>query len=694
MKASSSSPSKSGVVKSACALCPACCGIDVQVEDGKIIKIKGMREHPISRGQLCPKGASIIEHVYSPDRIKYPMKKENGEWKRISWQEALDTIAARLAETKEKHGPRAFVLCRGMIGGRQGIMSHELIRRFCDLYGTPNAVSVDSMCFRSRIMGYALTFGKLAVPDAQNAKCLVLWGKNPSNSDPPLARMILGAAEAGAKLVVVDPRCTTLAKRAHIHVQPRPGSDCALLLAMLNVIISEGLYDKEFVEKWTLGFHKLENHVKHYPPEEVEKIIWVPAQSIKEMARIFAMTKPACIVQGSNSLDQNPSGMQNARAIATLQAITGNFDVPGGFVVMPALHVNRARFPERMVGTALGAEEYPLFYQTWDRLFGETQLGLLPEAILTGKPYPIKAMIVTLANPAVNWPNSKKVQEALTKLEFLVVMELFMTETAKLAQVVLPAASFLERTDIVDVYRFGYSVPYIMLRKKIMEVGECWSDLKFYFELARRMGYGEYFPWQSEEETIDYLLEPSGLTVKLLTEGKPEGTFYGSTKYRQYETRGFPTPSGKVELYSETLERLGYDPLPTFREPLESPISNPGLSREYPLVLTTGARSLEYFHSGLRNIPRLCRRAPYPVAELHTTTAAKYGIQDSEVVVIETKRGSIEVKARVTEDIIANVVNIGHGWPQANVNILTDETPADPITGYPALKGLQCRIVR
>ncbi len=684
---------KDGVVKSACALCPACCGIDVHIENGKVVKVTGMREHPVSRGQLCPKGASILDHVNSPDRLQYPMRRQNGGWQRISWQEALDIIAGKLLETKEKYGPQGFVLCRGMIGGRQGVVSHELIRRFCDLYGTPNAVSVDSMCFRPRVIGYALTTGKLGVPDVQRAKLVVLWGQNPTNSNPPLAKVIQRGVEAREKdLIVVDPRAIPLAQKARLHLQPRPGTDCALLLGVLNVIVTERLYDKAFVEKWTSGFDKFEKHIEKYSPETVEKITWVSAASIRELARTFATTKPACIVQGGNSLDQNANGVQNARAVAILQAITGNFDVPGGFAVMPSFRVSHARFLDKMVGNPLGMEKYPLFYKTFDRLFGESQVGLLHDAILNGKPHPVKAMLVTLSNPALNWPNSRRSQQALKKLDFLAVMDMFMTDTASLADVVLPAASFLERTDIVDIYRMHVGVPYIMLRKRISQVGECWTDTEFYSELARRMGYAEYFPWETDEEVVDYLLKPSGLTYKFLTEEKPEGTSYGTIKYTQYETRGFPTPSGKVDLYSEPLAQLGYDPMPTFREAPESPISSPELSKDYPLVLTTGARMLEYFHSGLHNIPRLAKTAPRPIAEIHPDTAKEYGIKDGDSITVETKRGSIGVDARVTKAIAPGMVAVPHGWREANVNMLTDEGPADPITGCPGLKGLLCRI--
>jgi anaerobic selenocysteine-containing dehydrogenase len=231
-----------------------------------------------------------------------------------------------------------------------------------------------------------------------------------------------------------------------------------------------------------------------------------------------------------------------------------------------------------------------------------------------------------------------------------------------------------------------------MLRQKIIEVGECWSDMRFWLELAQRMGYEEHFPWKDDEEVLDYLLEPSGLTLKGLHEDEPGGVFYRSMKYRQYEQRGFRTPSGKVELYSETLEKLGQDPLPTHRESQESTVSTPDLAREYPLILTTGARIDRYLHSQLHNIPRLRRGVPKPTAEIHPRTAAEYGIADGETINVETKRGSIEIEASLSDDILPRVVSIPHGWEKANVNLLTDMGFADPLTGVPAFKSMLCKI--
>jgi anaerobic selenocysteine-containing dehydrogenase len=663
--------------------------MNVHLEDGKIVKVEGMPEHPLNRGFLCPKGRAAVEYVYAPDRLKYPMKKENGDWKGISWDEALDLIVAKLKDLKKNEGARAFAVAIGMSVLLSGSSTVGLVRRFCYAFGSPNCFSVESMCYRCQIIGYLLTLGGFCSADPENSKCIVLWGHNPTNSNPMRAMRISRARRKGAKLIVIDPRHIPLSKNADIHIGIRPGSDCALALGILNVIISEELYDKEFVEKWTVGFDKLKEHVKNYPLEKVSELTWVSTETIREVARIYARTKPACIIQGTNALDQSSTGIQNSRLVAILQALTGNFDVQGGFVRTPGLRENHIEMPTKLEEKAIGQEEFPLFFEVLGREFGEGQAMLLPDVLLSGKPYPIKAMIVAGSNPLLTWPNSSKVREAFKKLDFLVVMDQFMSETAKLAHLVLPAATFLERTELCDYYRL-WGIPYAMLRKKVVEYEECWPDLKFWFELARRMGYEEYFPWKSVEEAIDFILKPSGFSVKYLTEEKPEGILYSPMKYKSYEKKGFRTPSGKVELYSETLAKLGYDPLPTFREPPESPFSD--LAKEYPLVLTTGARHLEFCHSQHRTIPSLRRRVSEPYAEIHPKTASEYSLTDGDLGFVETKRGRIEIKFKVTEDIIPNVVCVPHGWAEANVNILTDETPADPVIGYPALKALLCRV--
>jgi len=681
------------VIKTACELCAWSCGMDVHVENGKITKVRGTNENPLNRGVLCPKGVLAKEYVYAEDRLKYPLLKSGRDWKRITWKEAIGIVADKLKEVKAEASSKSFAAIIGMpllLGGSSTV---GFIRRFMDVYGSPNCFSPESMCYRHQIIGNILTLGKFSVADVDNARCVVVWGHNPHESKYPLALKIEEAKGRGSKLVVIDPRRTKLAKMADLYAQVRPGSDCALALGMMKVIVENKLYDKDFVDKWCTGFEPLRQHLSKLSLDEISRLTWVDENAVREIARTFALTKPSCVVQGVNALDQHPSGIQNTRAIVILHALTGNLDVKGGLIRASRVHTNNLRLFSLLKDSPLGIEKHPLFYQVWGTHLGEGQAMYFHDALENAKPYPIKAMIIAGSNPLLTWPNSSRLRSGLEKLEFLAVMDVFMTETAELAGLVLPVATFLERLELCDYYSVIFGIPYLLLRKKAIDPPhEAKSDLDFWLLLAKEMGYHQYFPWNSAEEVINYVLEPTRLTVKDLLEKYPAGLKFGEVMYGEYEKRGFKTPSGKVEIYSKTLEELGHHPLPTHMEPLETPLSK--LAEDYPLILTTGARVLPFTHSQLRNIKKLRERMPKAVAEINPETARKYRVRNGESVMLKTQRGSIRIGLEFTEDIAPSVVNISHGWAEANVNLLTSQEPADPISGCPGLSNaLQDTIV-
>jgi anaerobic selenocysteine-containing dehydrogenase len=689
MSAANSSSGKTQVIKSDCILCVSGCGIDAYVEDGKLVKVEGMAEHPLNKGKLCPRGYNLVEYANAEERLKYPMKKEDGEWKRISWDEALDTIAAKLMKIKEEHGAHAVSIFNGSMAV-ENIELASFTQRFKGAFGTPNLISVESICFRIRVIAHLLTFGRFTSEDPEKSACIVLWGNNPDQSRFMWADMIRDRVENdGLRLVAIDPKRTEIAKLG-LHLQVRPGTDTALGLAMLNVIISEGLYDRQFVQECTIGFDELKEHVKEYTPEKVAEITWVPASDIRHAARMMATNKPMCIIPGTCSLAHSGSALQAERLLCILQAITGNLDIPGGWAMTPLVKLTDLRVP--VEEEPVGAAEYPVFYKTWGRPVPYGQSMPWPDQVLSEKPYPIKALIVTGGNPALTMPESEKTVAAINKLDFVVVINPFMTETAELADIVLPACTFLEKMGLGMVYGINAGIPYLLLRKPLIDPpGEAWADWKFWTELARRMGLGEYFPWNTDREVVSMLLEPSGVTVEQLEES-PCGIFYGEKNYGARENFGFRTPSKKVELYSQALKDEGHDPVPAHREPAQSPVSTPDLAKEYPLLLVTGARMKEFTHSQLRMMANMRRMAPEPVAEIHPTAARDNDIIDGEMICVETRKGSIQMKARVTEDIAPKVVTIPHGWATANANALTDLEARDPVSGYPMLKGLLCRI--
>jgi anaerobic selenocysteine-containing dehydrogenase len=668
--------SSTRVAKSVCRLCLSCCGIDAHVENGRLVKVSAMKEHPINR--LCVKARAIPDWLYSPQRITHPMRKVNGVWQETSWGEALDIIADKLAKIRERYGAKALVVFLGMVGTEvPGIAA-----RFCSLYGTPNYTSGASLCFAAKGIGHGLSISRRMFPlspSYQDTRCVVVWGRNPQQSKIGEQADVLSAQKRGAKLIVVDPRATPLAKRADLHIQVRPGTDCALALALMHVIIAEELYDKAFVSKWTLGFDKLAEHVKEYSPEVVEKITRVPAAKIRQFARMYALSKPATITQGV-SLDHCINGVQNSRAISILIAITGNLDITGGNTYNAPLPQTSLRVKGIVdVSEVIGAQ-YPIF----NKFVSETSAMPVAEAIITGKPYPVKALIVQAANPALTWPDSHKVVQAFEKLDLLVVSDHFMTETAKLADVFLPATAFLERKLIMDYATEG--LPLIKLSQKAVEPpADCWEDWQLWSELGRKMGYAEHFPWQSAEELFRHLLKPSGITLEQL-EQNPGGIIYVQLdRQRKYEEAGFDTPSGKVELFSQTMADYGYDPLPTF-----TPLSEP--SDDYPFTLISGTRTIAFSHSQYRQIARLRKLVPQPLVEINPESAKSLGLADGERVVVESARGSISLKAKITAEVPPGVLSLQHGWEEANVNILTDNEPYDPISGYPAFKTTLCRV--
>jgi anaerobic selenocysteine-containing dehydrogenase len=669
--------SSARVFKGICRLCQSACGLDVHVEDGKLAKIRPMKEHPIHR--LCVKSSAIADWIYSPKRITKPLKKINGQWQETSWDDALGTVAESLSEIRAEYGAKSLVVHLG-----EPLVGTEVPRlavRFCSLFGTPNYTSGASLCFIAKAIGHGLSVHRRMFPlspSYQKTKCVVVWGRNPEESKIGEEANVLAAQKRGAKLIVVDPRVTRLAKKADLHLQIRPGTDGALALALINVIIAEELYDKAFVDTWTIGFDKLREHVKEYSPEVVAGITGISADKIKQFARIYATTKPATITQGV-SLDHCINGVQNSRAVSILIAITGNLDVSGGNTYSYPLPQTSLRVKGRVkVEEAIGAD-YPIF----TKFVSETTAMPVPDAILTAQPYPVKALIVQGCNPVLTWPDTDKVIKALEKLDLLVVSDLFMNETAEMADIFLPAAAFLEKKTVMDYATKG--TPLFMLGQKAIEPPpECKEDWWVWAELGRKMDYADYFPWRNSDELLSYLLKPTGLTLKQLEEN-PAGIIYGDERQRKYEEEDLATPSGKVELFSPTLAAYGYDPLPTYTPPENPP-------EEYPLNLITGARTVVYTHSQYRDINRLKKLVPEPLAEINPETAKEIGIADGETIIVESPEGSVTIKAKVTPDILTSVVSLQHGWAEANVNLLTTYQPYDPISGYPAFKTVPCRV--
>ena len=690
------------VVKSHCRMCHGGCGVLVYVKDGKIAKIAGDPDCPINHGTLCSKGIGARQLVYHPDRLTYPVKrigsKGSGKWERISWDEALDTIAEKILSYKASFGAESIVMGYGT--GRE---NEAVIYRFANLLGSPNTLTAGHFCYGPRIATTIITCGTNPIVDyASNPKCIMVWGNNLviSNPDCYKGEPFSTTLDAGAKLIAVDPRLTRIAARADIWLPLRPGTDTALALGMCNVIIREKLYDKEFVENYVHGWDAFIHRVNEYPLKKVEEITWVPKDKIQKAARLFATTKPAAIQWGV-AIEQQVNCADNNRALLALMGITGNIDVPGGQMLFsPPKIRNVSQFgahkmlSREQAKKRLGGDRFRLAGN-----FAIINPKCVWDAILEEKPYPVKMLFFISSNPVLTRGNAREVYRALEAVEFMAVSDFFMTPTAELADIVLPAATWLEMDYIGDFWkRHGHILP----RRKVVQIGECRSDHEMLNDLAHRVGQGDHW-WNTFEGGLDYILEPMGITWK---DFKEMDYIRGDVTHRKYKKKGFSTPTGKFELYSTLLEKWGYDPLPKFQEPPEGPNSSPEITKKYPYILITGRRQPGFFHTENRQIPWLRELHKDPVVEIHPETAKKEGIGEGDWVVIESRRGRVRQRAKLFGGMDPRIVSAehawwfpenkdpGHGWDESNINILTSNAyeDCDPAMVATHVRTLLCRI--
>lgn len=713
----SSRSSTHTIVDGICGVCPSGCGVKVHLVDGRIHRLTPLKGHPL--GIVCPRGLQAREVVYSPDRLLCPQRRVgprgSGEFERISWDQAYDLMVEALQRIARDFGPEAACVYTG-----RGNFEFGLNETFAPAgtvessantvlfpFGSPNATGVGSLCYASYGMIAARAcFGDYVRnirDDLEKADLILIWGENPATDSPPLnLRRVMKAQRRGARVVVIDHRRseTALATRAE-WVGVRPGTDGALALGMIHVLIAEGLFDHEFVSRWTHGFPALRAYVKAFPPERVEAITRVPANQVRELARAVAGAG-GCAILTYSGLEYSNSGVQAIRAVWTLQALAGHLDVPGGklFAMRGRLQLNRLLTEPPAGPPPLGAKEYPLYYETRR----EAHAALLPRAILKDDPYPVRALIVSGASILTAWPDPDLWRRALSSLDFLAVINRFPTADADYADLLLPA------TTLFEIESYMIYDGYVQLRQRVIEpLGEARNDYLIFAELARRLGYGDRWP-QSEEAMVAHALRDTGISLENLR-AHPEGRAFPRPpmRYRKYESGalradgrpGFDTPSGKFEIESEWFRQHGYDPLPVYREPVEGPLAAPDLARQFPLVFNSGARTQSGFRSQHHNIPSLVSRHPRPLVNLHVRDAKARGIEEGERVLVVTPRGQAPFFAHLTEDILPGCVEVNMGgggplgpeaWQGANVNALTDPDNRDPISGFPVYKALLCDV--
>lgn len=741
--------------------CHGGCGVLAHIKDGKLVKIEGDPDHPMNRGRLCSRCLAITQYAYNPQRLRHPLKRvgKRGEnkWQEISWEEAFDLIEEKYGAIRDKYGAESVVFSMGT-GRDVGAWICMLAYAF----GSPNVSFILSGngCYTPRIVAseivtgdYCMFDGGQWLPQGHNdpkykvPECIVIWGYNIAASCPDniFGHWVIDLMKKGAKVITIDPRLTWFASRSTKWLQLRPGTDGALAMGFLNIIIKEGLYDKDFVEKWTNAPHLVRRdtgkllresdidaggspdnfvvwntdkdypavwdtrdlkfkatdvrpaldgefrvrladgkeitattvwaefcrNAAEYPVEKVAEITWLKEQDIIDAARLYANSKPATIQWGL-AIDSTPAITPTATAIADLWSITGNMDTPGGNVIaryafnavayaLPGAKGVIKLASKEIDAKRIGYQEYGPFRQfVW-----RSQTDMTLDAINTGKPYPVKGMWFQCCNliGGTGYDTEKWI-ESLKKLDFIVTVDLFMTPTAQMSDVVLPATTFLEKDSLRSWW-----VPLQSINK-VMSVDDCKSDIEINFELAKR--FDKNFRWKNIHELFDNILEPSGMTYKQLQEkgwvippeGIPSAPYHRFEKglLRQDRKPGFNTPSGKVELYSTLREKWQLEPMPHHEEPPFTPISRPDLAKDYPLILSTGRRSPVFFLSEHRNIPWLREIDPDPVVEMHPDTAASLSIGNGEWVWVENWMGKCKLKAKVSPIVPRWMVMAAHGW--------------------------------
>ncbi len=698
------------------------CGVIVHFDDeGKIDRLTPDPDAPMGN-VLCPMAASARQIIYSESRIKQPMKRKGPKGKLdfepISWDEAYEIIAGRMEELKDAYGPESIGFYAGtgtyerafkdafQLGGSEIYLASSILFPF----GSPNTFGVGAPCYTSLgVLAPQVTMGNLHIDmfsDVDNSDLIVVWGTDPSTSTPPeMYHRIARAANEGARIIVIDPRQTASAKLpGSLWVPIRPGTDGALALGLSHILIRDGLVDDEFVENWTLGYDEFSEYVKEFTPEKVSGITGVSEEIIEELAGEIADAEGASYVMYTG-LEYTKSGVQNIRAVMVLWALAGQLDVEGGRCFVPRenrIELNR----DHQLATpgfdkSIGKDHFPIYAHFCG---GEPHASRLPRAIMHSDPYRIHGLFIMGASILTAWPDPILWQKAFNELDFMVSIDLQFTRDAAWADIVLPATTAFEQSS----YCFYGNA--IRLRERMIDpVGDSKPCFTILTELAEKLGYGDSFP-ATEMDLLNNVLKGTGITREDMEQAErftvrknPE-----PMRYRKWETGllrrdgqpGFETPSGKFEIKSTILVEMGYDGLPRYEESYETPLSQPQMTKRFPLLLGTGPFKPD-MKSCLRAIPDFMERYPHPMVQINPADAGERGIETGDSVVVKTVRGFVEMTANVTEDIMEGYVYapVGGGGPQgtdawrkANVNALTDLRQLDPISGFPTYKTLMCQV--
>lgn len=674
-----------GYLTTMCEMCVWRCGVRAKVSKGRVVKLEGNPDHPHSLGKLCARGQSGIMTTYDPDRVLYPLirvgQRGEGKFRRASWEEALDLVAGKMQEIKDKYGPEAMVF------SSTHNLSQVQFENLLSGYGSPNYGTQRSLCFNSMVTAFLLTYGiEEPARNYDNVKYILLVGRNLTEAiSTSETTALMDAVARGAKLVYLDPRFTKTAAKATEWIPIRPGTDSAFLLAMIHVIVTERIGDCDFVQQHVLGCEDLPTAMAEYTPEWAETKTGVPADTIRRIAHEFAAAKRFALAHPGWRTSNFINSFQTERAIATLNAIVGNVFEPNGCLI--------ASSPEAG-GVPLGKPPQPPYPRTsaqrldgvpWKYPLVPLKLGVFQEmrdAILTGQPYQARGWFISRQNPVQSLPDRARTLEAMGKLDFIVAIDVILNDTAWFADVVLPEASYLERYDPLSVVNGK-----IFIRQPVIEPqGEGRSALWIYKQLGQRLGLGDYFQYADEEDYLRQQLAPLGLDLEQL---KQKGYVEPPPKADGGETKDyvFNTPTGKIEVYSDTLAKAGFSGWPTWEEP---PAPAPG---EFYLLTGKVAQHTQF---ATQNNQYLHKVQDDPRLWMNVDKAKGMGLSDGDLVEVASSVGKVNVRLLATQAIRSDCVYLAPGFGHVSKGLNTAYgvgasssvlhlTFTDPISGGQAL---------
>ena len=671
--------SNSGYISTMCEMCVWRCGVLAKVEEGRVVKLEGNPEHPHSNGNLCPRGQSGLMNTYDPDRVLTPLirvgKRGEGLFRKASWEEALDLVAKNMLKIKDKYGPEA------MIFSSTHNLSQVQFENLLNAFGSPNYGTQRSLCFNAMIVANLVTYGmEEPARKYEGLKYIILTGRNLMEAISTSETSALSKAiDRGAKVVTLDPRFTKTAAKSSEWLPIRPGTDLAFHLALLNVIISENLYNRQFVSNWTSGFDQLSGSIGQYTPGWAAAITGIPADTIQRIAREFAAAAPNALAHNGWRTSNFVNSFQTERAITILNALTGNW----GVAMFPAAGEESG---------VLGAPPQPPYPRVsaerldgvpWKYPFVPLKIGVfqeMREAVLTGAPYQAHGWFIARQNPAMSLPDRGRTLEAFAKMDFITTIDIIMNDTSWFSDVILPEASYLERYDPLNIVG-----DKAFLRQPVIEAqGEGKSALWIYKELGQRLGLGDFFQYADEEDYLKQQLAPLGVS---LDEVRRKGYVELPGESAEFLEMAWNTPSGKVELYSTTLANGGFAALPQWEEP---PAPKPG---QFYLLTGKVAQSTQF---GTQNNQLLHKYSDEPRLWMNTKTAKTLGLADNDLVEVASTAGKIHIKLEATQAIRPDCVYLTPGYGHLSKGLTTaygigacdsdlHVTYTDPISGGQAL---------